>query len=808
MKTEAIIATILLVGSVLPLASARHLSAGFEDSVGVGVDETPEDPSVPVEDWERGTTREGCFESEGNLSAQAANEAVTADPFCGELIYHQNTSLEHIAPQDQVFLDDDFIGEFDVHNVNYMGSAIERWDQPFVDPVWSGIHDAGQILGMTDSAEEADEQDGDRTQAYHVALYYPFATHVLQEQTGAWEMNGPYSQEPYQAFMGFLYDSNGEPITDEDLKNRIAEDDVRDNAIPAICGFQPFSGFAAINAIGPCGIQLTYIENGDSEDFRGYEDECESPAYVCNPAAGGAWHGRIQCTTTCAGNSEFSHEIFHWVVAPVLEQDCDQRAPGFSMEHPGDGLPYLAHDLDVYTPTASAVEQASFPTTWEWANDAPDTAIDRAFDETSNVTEEINDLLQNISDELPGAPPLPPLPDTQNVTTFVDKGQRIEPNAHPAGELVETSQSLSDDPDLQRSSEEDDGPCAPITSDSEVEDPWVDIVDGETNLGVTGQRSGSGLENFVGLDLAGFTPSDTGLFGVGVEKTGLYLTAEDHQDGSNRPGPATVWTEGKVGMFTDMNDDGDYDQVFLGAKYQPQNVESVGAYPMLWDMWATENGEPDLGQGCTIVGGKSITQLMDDAGYGANTGLAQLIYLNEPTVFFDPATGEAVPYPDGNNIFVLASNSVHQLWEPEGTQTHQLGQEISAAIEDLSGYAEANNDGQGPPDVRIPADDLGMDANFQGQCDEPTGGFTSSLTFVHDCAVDCSGDTIATVYSFEVTRENGDLGGGDEEGSIPVFSTDQTERYDFGQGQHTWIDVDPFDGDPDRNREESSAPPT
>jgi len=34
------------------------------------------------------------------------------------------------------------------------------------------------------------------------------------------------------------------------------------------------------------------------------------------------------------------------------------------------------------------------------------------------------------------------------------------------------------------------------------------------------------------------------------------------------------------------------------------------------------------------------------------------------------------------------------------------------------------------------------------------------------------------------------------------------EPFTFDSEHSAWYDVDPFDGDPDRNREESSRPPT
>jgi hypothetical protein len=78
------------------------------------------------------------------------------------------------------------------------------------------------------------------------------------------------------------------------------------------------------------------------------------------------------------------------------------------------------------------------------------------------------------------------------------------------------------------------------------------------------------------------------------------------------------------------------------------------------------------------------------------------------------------------------------------------------------------------------------------------------MSFTHSCQVTCEGDTIVTGYTFEVGNAVGALGGGD---IFPVFEP-QDSAFDFGQGTHTWTDVDPFDNNADRNADESSAPPT
>jgi hypothetical protein len=71
---------------------------------------------------------------------------------------------------------------------------------------------------------------------------------------------------------------------------------------------------------------------------------------------------------------------------------------------------------------------------------------------------------------------------------------------------------------------------------------------------------------------------------------------------------------------------------------------------------------------------------------------------------------------------------------------------------------------------------------------------------VYHAAVDCAGDTIATTYLFEVTDDEGRIGGG----GIPAFQPDGQTPYRFGPGVHSWTDVDPFDDDPSRTTQDGT----
>jgi hypothetical protein len=264
-------------------------------------------------------------------------------------------------------------------------------------------------------------------------------------------------------------------------------------------------------------------------------------------------------------------------------------------------------------------------------------------------------------------------------------------------------------------------------------------------------------------------------------------------------------------MFADKDDDGTYDQVpagavFGGQKYQAQEIQNVGAYPLLWDMWVDENGDIDETAGCDGVDDKPFAKLMGEAGYGPNTAIVQAIYLREPTTFYEAGTGQSTAYPGGNNVYLMMSQSARALYDADpGTTANPVDQRIDTLVEELRTYAA--DDGS-PSDigVEVPGETLSLQKDFDDQCAEATGGFQQRMQFVHDCSVDCSGDTIATMYTFQVGSDSEKIGGQDTE--IPPLTVDGTTFPPDGNGQYTWYDVDPFDGNQDRNRQESSAPPT
>jgi hypothetical protein len=112
------------------------------------------------------------------------------------------------------------------------------------------------------------------------------------------------------------------------------------------------------------------------------------------------------------------------------------------------------------------------------------------------------------------------------------------------------------------------------------------------------------------------------------------------------------------------------------------------------------------------------------------------------------------------------------------------------------------------PDVVVPSEDFddtsNLESDFFAQCGGQTGDFSSKIQFTHNCQVDnCEGDTVLTQYVFEAPA-NGQFNGGTE---VPAFSglTNATSDFTFDPGVNTWTDVDPLDGNPDRNDDTDSS---
>jgi len=775
---------LVVVSSIGP-AQARHLSVGVENSGSLAA--AANEPTISQEEYALGTQVD-CHEPRGQIGVDPTIAALQADGFCGELIYHENSpTTTVVSARDQVL--HGLIDRFDVvpvQRITGISTCVPVCPQdPGSEEAWSAVHDTGEPAGLTDASDEAHEQaPEDRHQQVGGRPQAPSATRPIQHGTGIepWAMNGWLAPSATRGFVAQLESerSNGvlEPIGPDELaaltehaidSRRLAED-----TRPVICGATADLDFTTTGTGTRCEVAFEYVPENPEPDtvpsFTGYDEACESPTYVCG-SGGGFWTSQQACVG-CSGYEPDQYVAWHWVVAPSPSRCGGATEPGFALSPEPRPWPFLAHDLDVYTPVTTA-DPADAPPA-DGVQPYAESLIDRARQQAGPLTQI----------PLPDSPPLPGSTgeelrenltavedrarDTVIETTYqFSKPHRVEPNARPIRGLEDTSQTLT----VPR-----DGDCGRLFGEDTpaTVDPWQNVIDAEA------------------------TPQGGG--------AGAYRNQADQQDEHNDPTTRSYRIEGKVGLFTDKDDDGRYGQAPSGQKYRDKHVREYGAYPMLWDVAIDgETGTIDGESGC-IVDDEPFSSAVKAAGYGPNTGLATLVYLREPTLVQTSSLSDStVLYEDGVNLLVLGTESVHHFWDADTIDPDSgppLDRAVDHAIEALRGYAQAAH-GE-VPTLQTPGRELGLASDFKPQCDEPTGGFESRFSFTHECETsDCSGDTIVTTYTFSPTRQTGEIGGG----PIPPFTPGE-EPHAFDRRPDTWVDVDPFDGNPDRNLETRHHPPT
>jgi hypothetical protein len=785
-----------MVTVFVPVTGANHVSVGYQDTVGTSANEDPENPSVGDDSYQVGIESD-CYEAQAEPDPGEVTEAATSDGFCGKLLYNEGVpQYEEPSPPDQDLRDD--IGTFDVVRTWYVGSVFgvgctPICDSPGQNQTWTAIHEAGAALGLTDDAETAHQAEDERAQAFGFRVDHAHPNGVVQNTANVWEMNGWTVPAPVSGtFVGFLTDADETPIDDEQLQQMVDRrvditKTLSEETVAGICGYTPDRTFQSTGEQSFCDGTMLWVDGDDENDggdptrFDSYDEECQSPAYVCGGTTGGYWQAEaIGLAGAYAGRYQGEFMRWHWVVAPN-QPECGNTQPGFDFDGDGRDNPYMAHDLDVYTPP-------------QQVSGAPEVS-----------TENPMSYAQQFADD-PAVPDLPgPVEDAvgeaEAVVDPYTREDRTEPNnGDEIDGLAETSQAIEVDRQITS--------CEEIVSDEERVDPWVNIADAT----VASNREVSYRDPVV---------EERTPFEVGTDspRVGLYGNDDQAQDASNDPTPDRYATEGKVGMFADKDDDGSYEQVtgpedsastFGAGVYLESNIQQTGAYPMLWDMHATvEDGEAQVAseEGCTFTGDQAFAGVMEEAGYGPNTGLVQAIYLKEPTEFSDVNTNDpqTAPYPAGNNIYLLMNQAARELWDGDASSSNgfALDSGIDNLVTSLENHVTANYGAdEDSLEVHQPGTVFELDSDFDSQCGDSTGGFDSTLSFTHNCELDCSGDTIATMYTFELNG-TGEIGGGD----IPFLVADgASDPHDFSSEVRTWIDVDPFDGDPDRNDDGTPAP--
>lgn len=815
-----------------------------------------------------GTTPAGeCHDPSSEVSPEEANDTLAAHGFCNMLVYHDNASTEantsnltHLSKPDQHYPTDSPVDRFDVVRAHLYTFGISTC-YPFCPPregqaaggqaMFNITHEFTHAVGLTDDPRTANNKESsERSQSYGVTLSSRGYGGLVQDTTDIWEMDGWWAPTAFTSFVAYISDEDGNPVGKDRLIEIVGnetttgthEDALHEGTEPTVCGYTPDFVFTTVTpgAAGlNCEFEFEAVHPGEDDDrkFDGYDDECESPAYFCGEVNGPAWYSGCTCVgladpetpgfdnvpnagfavyedgSTFGGpEGQTDYIRWHFVVAPHNSQCGGAQEPGFSFNPgPGNTLPYLAHDLDVYT-TAASVDGAggSVPEVFDYSD-----AI--AEEQTAQIGPTVTDGRQNIDETISNLPGVPS--DVTEARSNVQKSDQLEPNDDTGGLSVEdTSRSWENGKLLGGSSLEDtglyrdlSGKCDPlfaVENDPANADPWVDYIDSEATALHDAQ--------------AQLTYRSDEIIDV---RTDLYGNAGENQDDDNRPGPSLYSTQGNVGFFADTDNDGEYDPNEAGVKYNPGNIQERGAYPMEWNMWVKENdnGQPvvDTDEGCTMGAGGDTTmpEQMQQLGYTANTSLVQALYLKEATAFQTDAadTQDPVPaitYPSGNNIYLMMSQSARQLWEgrdqidPAATDDNPVDNEIDSLLENLETYADSVSSGLDlSQDVHVPGAELGIEAAFTDQCNGNTGNFDNDLQFLHHCtdALDCSGDTIVTMYTFELQDDGSGTATLSGAPVLPDFAPGD-DNFEFDATyQHTWYDVDAFDNNPNRNRD--SGPP-
>lgn len=782
--------------------------------------------------------------------------------------------FEQVAPEDQgfdrSFTDGDIDArftelKFDVQPASYVGAynlqaSDFRGAFPLgLDPLAGPLSDRSDEM-CEDHEEESPspsydcDTGGPNVDArYGGGVLAPNAAQLAQEATGADErMNGWLVPDVDQTFIAFLQDKDG-PISEERLdaivSNMVSESALDGSALAEVCGF--VDGFnEAIERVhghaeDPCPVTFRFVgENGpqpqDPLNPDGFGDPCEGVLYACStvgeePAWYAEWvcpAGPIQPVAGEHGLTEAHHDwthydvagpgcwdaldstddyrAWHFVVAPTQSGCEGDQQPGFTTASLSGLRPFIAYDLDVYTPPQSGtLNDGAGAGTWSQA--AQEHARSTAEEEAS----------------------------------IVQKSALVEPNYDPSvdawntGSLLDTSQK---DIVIDR----DPLPwCNLIDDEAEnVADPWVN------RLGAELERRTVGSTDY---PLSGHPTQPASEVEDEVNNVGVYGSDEE-QDRSNRPGPAYMMPQGHVGMYFDEDDDGTHGPWTPSSQREDAAfLHDNGVFPMQWDA------------ACGHFG---------NMGYGPGSGLIQAIYLPYETHFVmnNGGLGASVLAEDEegnaleNNVYLFFSGHVREAYYDEDHDAHDaikdLVERMTAPFETEFGAGDVDiqdawwatyGDAQGyePLTVHVPnpaGEEISVqgitvlpedgesrtfpitstgnetlvppDSDFEGD-DCPSDRFENRWSFYHDCATtdDCADATMVTAYTYHAIRDDTTLSIRD--GSIDVvfdpmddggfdFCTTSTEDQ-FGLPQppegclRAWVDVDPIDNDASRTTPDPQA---
>lgn len=825
-QTLRIGALMVLLGSVVPAGTAYHLSAGADDSVLVGPGEARGWPSVDPATWRQGI-RLGCPDppSDGVSAAGDPIRLVDADPWCGRLVYNREVPDFTVqSPPDQSYHTWALPGpaselSFDVVMTSYVGTYGLETCLPWCADgrglgleAYKAAHMATAETGFTDDEELVGAADRG-WQRYNLGLRLPQTQAVASGMAGYHSGDGWTASATDTSFVAFLNDALGEPVDETTLEAWVwdlkQEDILHPDAQPRICGYTP-GGDLSHRDRGSRSCEVAFSWMGEEDivgSLDGYGGPCRTPAYLCG-ANTPAWYAQLGCqavtgvcTTPGDGrsygtptavptverrpldaslvpdrptDSTLGYRIWHFVVAPTSSA-CDAHVePGFWFDIGGLGagsVPYLAHDLDVYTPVGEGQN------------------LDQTDPLEQLAVQETRGLLGGLADA------------GEVGASLVWREHRREPNAD--GQANPLEDTTGTHVRLDRSV---DAECLALPSTVETPttvDPWIDVVDGRAILDVTGTGLDGQLDRVQG-ELGGYSLSSAG-------------SPRADPDATNRPGPSSLRIDGKVGVFADKDDDGRYHGQPAGRLWE--RWDEAGAYPMFWDMWLDDELWPRAGMGCRPAdhvaneqagkpGGTAptLTEMMVEAGYGPRTGLLAAVYQSQPAVWEDTRTGERhlVGTQDRGTVTILMSQGMHHLYNgtDQAPRDPWVASVVHGIVDELATYATEEL-GHRAPELFIPSMDQAGRGNgtsgFAPQCGQATGGFQSAWRFSHACPghLGCQGDTLVTAYLRDGGPEH--LGDHPPWTWLQPFTPDGQEAYDW-EGQAVWVDVDPLDGDPARSR--------
>ncbi len=820
------VASVLLLGAVVPAGTAYHLSAGADDSLLVGPGEARGRPSVDDAMWRRGIGV-GCSDRSNDAASTIDGPTwlVDGDPWCGRLVYNREVPdfTVHSSP-DQSYHTGALPGparelSFDVVMTSYVGTYGFETCLPWCADgsgrgleAYKAAHMATAEVDLTDDEERVGAADRG-WQRYNLGLRLPHAGAVASGLVGYHSGDGWTAAAMDTSFVGFLQDALGDPVDDRRLEAWVLdlkeEGILHPDAQARICGYTPGADLHHRDrASRSCEVAFSWVGEDDTVgSLEGYGGPCETPAYLCGVNTPG-WYAHLGCqaitgvcTTPGGGrtygapgtvptldrrpvdtslvpdrptDSTLGYRLWHFVVAPTASA-CDAHVePGFWFDIGGldaGSIPYLAHDLDVHTPAGEGLNL-----------DQTDTLEQLAIQETRDTLAGLGEV-------------------GEAGVSLAWREHRREPNAEPQANPLEETTGTHVRVDRSVAAE-----CLALASTAETPttvDPWLDVIDGRAVLDATETTSDDRIDPLEG-ELGGYALSSARSPGA-------------DPDATNRPGPASLRIEGKVGVFADKDDDGRYLGQPAGRLWE--GWEEIGAYPMFWDLWLDEDHWPGSGIGCRPAdhvaneqagkpGGSAptLTEMMVQAGYEARTGLLAAVYQSQPAVWEDTRTGERHLVGDQGRggVTVLMSQGLHRLYN--GTEQTRPDpwtvSTIRGIIQELTTYA---TDGLGhpAPELFIPSRDRAGQgsgtSDFVPQCGQATGGFQSAWRFSHACPgpLGCQGDTLVTAYLRQGGPEH--LGQAPPWTWLEPFTPEGQGAYDW-EGQAVWVDVDPLDGDPTRSR--------